>query len=277
MLSKLIQTRKPLHHDALPFVLMWSQKSGCTAILRWFLYHANELSIAEQYQSESAGLDIHDYERNVLKKRTDYDKDLVKKLAADTSSIQFLRCPYARAFSSYMHIQSRFFIRLTKEGRTTPGMEVRKDILRERYGSDECVEYTFSFLDYLQWLHKQQINSIEIHHRPQITAIHATVKPRYYRLEDFDAAAASIEREFDLASSAGQNASFTAGHHVPKKTVADNVALKLLTTGIPLSRSPAFAIPKVDRHMLIGTIFGDLIQDIFDQDIATYDSVAPLT
>ena len=128
MLNKLIQTRKPLHHDALPFVLMWSQKSGCTAILRWFLYHANELSIAEQYQSESAGLDIHDYERNVLKKRTDYDKDLVKKLAADTSSIQFLRCPYARAFSSYMHIQSRFFIRLTQEGRTTPGMEVRKDI-----------------------------------------------------------------------------------------------------------------------------------------------------
>jgi hypothetical protein len=276
MLNKLIQTRKPLHHDALPFVLMWSQKAGCTAILRWFLYHANELAIAEQYQSEGDGLDIHDYERNVLKKRTGYDDELVKKLTAGTSSIQFLRCPYARAFSSYTHIHSRFFIRFTQEGKTTPGMEVRKAILRQLYGSDECIEYTFSFLDYLQWLHKQQIDSIEIHHRPQITAIHTIVEPRYYRLEDFDAAAASIEREFGLSSSARQNTSFTAGHHIPKKTVPDPVALKLLTTGIPLSRSPAFAIPKVDRHMLIGTVFGDLIQDIFGRDIAVYDSIAPL-
>jgi hypothetical protein len=71
-----------LQHIDVPFIVCWSQKSGCTSVLKWFLYHAGSLDDALQHQELNLNLKIHNYENNVLKARPGYKDDLVDQLLA---------------------------------------------------------------------------------------------------------------------------------------------------------------------------------------------------
>ena len=41
--------RMAYRHDGLPFVLLWSEKSGCTSLFQWMLMQTNEFDEASAF------------------------------------------------------------------------------------------------------------------------------------------------------------------------------------------------------------------------------------
>ncbi len=273
-LGTLINRRTPYCHAAVPFVMLWSQKSGCTTLLKWFLWHAGLLDEANQYRVEEEGLSIHNYEMEVFKKAPGYRRDLIARLEDSAPIINFMRCPYSRAFSSYMHLHNRFYIRFERDGIRNEGLSLRYAVLQSVYGNRVPVEYPVSFLDYLQWLDGQDLSQLEPHHGQQKTPLYDLPDVAHYRLEDIDTALSQVEQQFQLADSTAVRAGFSSGHHLKKHPLDRAALLQLLERGISLSRSPNYRLPQVDREVLEGTVFGDLIGRIFRDDIALYDSIA---
>lgn len=37
-MRELLHQRTPLFHEDFPLILLWSEKSGCTTLLKWFFY-----------------------------------------------------------------------------------------------------------------------------------------------------------------------------------------------------------------------------------------------
>ena len=274
-LGRLVRRRTPYQHPDVPFVVLWAQKAGCTSVFKWFLWHAGLLDTAAQYRADEEGLSIHNYETEVFKKPPGYLDRLVTRIEAGVAVVNFLRCPYSRAFSSYMHLHNRFYIRFERDGIRNPGLELRYEILEAVYGYRPPVEYPFSFMDYLQWLDGHEIADIEPHHATQYTPLYALPGVTHYRLEDFDAAVRAIERQYALPDSSGQRTRFSSAHHLAKSPLQGAALAKFLERGVSLSRSPKYLIPEVGREALAGTAYGDLIERIFHRDIALYQSVCP--
>jgi hypothetical protein len=270
-----ISIRLPYHHTKAPFVVAWSQKAGCTSILKWFLFHAGLLEEAEAYVSGLANIDIHVYEQSILKSEPGYKRELVKKLAGGIPVFNFIRCPYQRAFSSYLHLNNRGFIAQERNGKSPPGLTVRKSILRAVYGDNVSIEYPLSFLDYLRWLNMQEVGSLEVHHAPQSSEIYKYENIHHYRLEDFSNAARVVEDRFGLSSSQPVADKFTGNHHKKKSEVSLGATLTLLETGMPVNPSPTFIFPRVTRETLKDTEFAVLIEQVFHNDIQLYDSLTP--
>lgn len=240
---------------------------------KWFLWHSGLLEEAQQYKVHEEGLSIHSYEMEVFRKRANYIEDLVARIEAGVPVINFLRCPYSRAFSSYMHLHSRFYIRFERDGIRNAGLELRYAILRSIYGFQPPVEYPISFTDYLNWLDTHDISEIEPHHAMQHTALYDLPGVVHYRLEDFEKVIPKLEHEFMLADSSAARTQFSSSHHIQKSPVDSQALMKLLERGVSLSRSPNYFIPEVRRDSLVGTSVGNLIERIFHADIALYESI----
>ena len=268
--KKALSTRIPYYHPDVPFVVAWAQKAGCTSVFKWFLFHAGLLEEALEFRTDVADIDIHVYERTVFKARTGYKKELREVLESGLPVINFLRCPYQRAFSSYLQIHNRGYIRQVRDGVSSSGLKVRKKVLEFVYGRDVCIEYPFSFLEYLQWLRQQDPEKVNRHHSPQASEIYQHAGIRHFKLEDFAAATREVESEFGLGSSGDSGALFTSEHHLAKAELPKVVALNLLQRGIPINFSPNFQLPRVSAELLQQTELGDLIETIFAEDLRIY-------
>ncbi len=242
-------------------------------MFKWFLYQAGLYEQATEYVSEAQGLNVHSYEQDVLRKAPGYRKGIAKHLEAGKPVVNFLRCPYQRAFSSYMHLSNRFFISQVRGGISSPGLKVREDVVEFVYGPGASIEYPVSFLDYLEWLASGDNEVIDPHHRPQHSEIFNYRDMKHYRLEDFHHAIGELEREFGLRSSQNKKSEFSAGHHLNKVIVPRRCALRLLEKSIPLNPSELFRVPTVSRQLLDGTRFDEIIRIVFAQDLALYDTL----
>jgi len=274
-LKCLVRKRTPYHHPEVPFVVLWAQKAGCTSVFKWFLWQVGLLDTAVQYRADEEGLSIHNYETEVFKKTAGYVDSLVARIESGAPVINFLRCPYSRAFSSYMHLHNRFYIRFERDGIRNPGLDLRYAILESIYGYRPPVEYPFSFIDYLRWLDRHDVTGLEPHHAMQYTPLYDLPNVAHYRLEDFDTAIEKIEREYDLPDSARERTRFSSAHHLSKSPLRGTALERFLERGVSLSRSPKYLIPDIGRDTLAGTVYGDLIERIFRQDIALYQSISP--
>tara|TARA_R110001599_G_scaffold353870_1_gene601239 strand:- start:22233 stop:23108 length:876 start_codon:yes stop_codon:yes gene_type:complete len=272
-LAILIKKRTPYQHKNVPFIVLWSQKAGCTSVLKWFLWHAELLEEANQYKTTERGLSIHLYENQVLKKLPNYRRDLVDRIAAGDPIICFLRCPYTRVFSSYMHLQNRLFIGLERKGGRTRGLDLRHTVLKSIYGSEVPVDYPISFPDYLNWLEVKGEKNADPHHSQQHTPLHELTNVMHYRLEDKEDVISRLEQDYGLNTSKPYRSQFSSPHHMKKSTMEPNAIITLLERGVPLNRLPKSTVPTVDRHLLVNSPFGDQIERIFRQDILLYDSI----
>jgi len=272
-LALVTKQRIPYYSQQLPFILAWSQKAGCTAVLKWFLYQAGRLEEAQEFVSNRVGLNVHTFERQVLHADPAYTPGVIAHLQAGGLVVNFVRCPFQRAFSSYMALHTPFLVNQDHKQIRSAGLSVRRDVLAFVYGCPVSVDYPISFLDYLTWLQGQNLAETERHHAPQHSEIYKHVNIRHYRLEDFDEIITDLEREFGLKSSAGVRNRFASGHHRHKSEVSRSATLKLLERGMALRRSQNFALPRVTRELLSNTVFEEKIQGIFSADIALYDSL----
>jgi len=270
---KLLRSRPPLYREGFPFILLWAQKAGCTHLVSWYFWHLGLLDEAKAYKAGEHGISVHRYENQVFKARTGYKSDLATAVLAGTPLINFVRCPYQRVFSSYMEINNRFFLRVKKQGRRSPALAIREEILRHCYGEGAPLVYPITFGDYLEWLVQQDIKTVDGHHRPQCGPLYTLTGIRHFRLEDSATVFANLEQEFGLQSSASQHAEFSSGHHHRKHVFDQSAALRLLNRGIPLVREKTVPIPRIDRAILRQFDEAGLIAEIFKDDIALYDSL----
>ena len=275
VLQKSILLRTPLNHPAVPFIVLWSQKSGCTVILKWFLYHAGLLKEAMEYRSGNNKLDIHNYENQVLKAQPSYRTQLIEDVLDDKPVINFIRCPYQRAFSSFMQNNNSGFLRLADKGKTTPGMEVRLDVLRHVYGEETSIDHGFSFVDYLSWLKANMGGELNPHHSPQHTPLYNLLQIRHFRLDDFNTQIHQLEQEFELKTSRSSRELFSSGHHRAKAKMRKNASLDFLRMNIQLGLPHDYRLPTVNQKLLLGTEMGDLVAEIFEADLDLYQSVTP--
>ncbi len=275
-LAPLLKRRTPLNHTNVPLILCWSQKAGCTAALKWFLHHAGLLEQATQFASSGMSLRVHAYENEVLKARPGYMDDLIADLRRDKPVVSFMRCPFERAFSSYMMLNNGRFLMLAKRGTITPGIRVRQAVLNVVHGDRAELNYPISFRDYLLWLRGQDFSRLDPHHAPQCTPLYRSINVTHYRLEDFDLAIDRLESDFSLHPSGPSRHSFSSGHHRSKSDLPPPEALAFLNNGLPLERFPLEHLPRVTRKLLEGSGLDLLIEEIFAEDISTYDRIAPL-
>jgi hypothetical protein len=275
-LLPLLQKRTPLQHIDVPFIVCWSQKSGCTSVLKWFLYHAGLLDDALQHQELNLNLEIHNYENNVLKARPGYKDDLVDQLLAGKPVIKFLRCPYERLFSSYMHLNNVRFLLLQKEGQSTPGMLLRQSILDFIHGKAIDIGHPISFGEYLLWMKEQDPMTVDPHHAPQCAMLDDRVPATYYRLENFDHSLTHLERKFSLRRSSAVRTVFSSIHHHQKRRSSRAEALRFLQGPPPLIEFSNTKLPKITAALLEKTEFDPLVRQLFAKDIAQYNSIDPI-
>jgi len=227
-LRPLVRKRTPLHHADVPFILCWSQKSGCTAILKWFFYHADLMDAALEYHKANNKLQIHNYENDVFKSRRGYKEDLLAAIIAGKPAIKFIRCPYQRLFSSYMQLNNVRFLLRKKSGQNTPGMKLRQRVVDFLHGDGMDFELPISFHGYLQWLTAQPVETLDPHHAPQWTRLDETIPITYYRLEDFNQSIDILETQFSLKKSSTARNRSQSGHHLEKQQLAREEAHQLL-------------------------------------------------
>jgi len=272
-LLPLVQTRTPLHHKQLPFILCWSQKAGCTAILKWFFYHANLIDAATEHHSLNRKLQIHNYENEVFKARRGYKQELVDVIVAGKPAIKFIRCPYQRLFSSFLQLNNVRFLRRIKSGQTTPGMLLRQRVIDFVHGESMDIGSPLSFGRYIDWLKEQTPETLDPHHAPQCTLLDDSIKMAYYRLEDFNQSIDSLERKFSLEKTSDIRDRFSSAHHSKRQHVSKFDALRFLYEALPLSQFGNVHLPKITEELLEETEFAPVIHDLFERDIAVYKSI----
>lgn len=272
-LLPLLKRRRPINHAAVPFILCWSQKAGCTAALKWYLHHAGLLEEALQLEDPNLRLKIHSYENKVLKARPGYITDLATAIQSGKPMVGFMRCPYERAFSSYMILNHGRYQRMKRRGVISPGIRTRQALVDFVHGEGAELNRPISFRDYLHWLRQQDFSTLDPHHTPQCMPLYRLVPVTFYRLEDFDAAVDRLEQFYALDRSRSERDRFSSGHHRPKTDTTTSAARTFLEQALPLDAFPLEDQPKITRQVLEGTGFESLIREIFAEDIAAYESI----
>lgn len=273
-LLPLVQARTPLHHAQVPFILCWSQKSGCTAILKWFFYHAGLMDAALEYRKSNNKLQIHNYENDVFKSRDNYKQELVAAIIAGKPAIKFVRCPYQRLFSSYMQLNNVRFLLRKKSGQNTPGMKLRQGVIDFLHGEDADFESPIAFQGYLHWLKQQPPGTLDPHHAPQWTLLDEAIPLTYYRLEDFNQSVDILEQQFSLKKSSTVRNRFSSGHHLEKQQLSAQDALQFLYDAPALNEFSSVSLPVVTSDLLESTELAPLINELFEKDITLHKSLA---
>lgn len=86
---------KPLYHKKENIMVLWQAKAGCTMVKKMFFHHEGKLQeILKKHPW------IHNF---------NYSEYSMKTPNENTKIIQFVRCPFERAVSSYIHVQRHFY------------------------------------------------------------------------------------------------------------------------------------------------------------------------
>ncbi len=142
----LARTLKPLISREQKLAVFISAKSGCTFAVKWFLFHCNRLAEAQQHSKW-----IHNFRQEVLYQEPDYDPALV--LDSTVRTVKFVRNPFARAVSSYVHA-----VRYPHED----------DKLSVYLKRDLNSGNRFSFREFIGFLESIDLNRCNPHHRLQM-------------------------------------------------------------------------------------------------------------
>ena len=256
--------RMPYQHESLPFVLLWSEKSGCTSLLKWFLAQTGELAEATAHSDW-----IHDWELAVMKARPDYLQQLVHRLNGGDPAFKHVRHPFDRAVSSYLML-----ITLGDDsGHFT--VPLRQQIRTATYGSPD-VPYSFGFLDALRWMSTQDIRQLDDHLAPQHTDLEDRLTDlTLIRLESFDHEIRQIEQRFGLAG-ADLGSVTRSGHHIDRIPTDDRDVERVarLHPPLPLVDHRDWPVPPADEFRSPEAV--ELVAEIYrvDYDAYAYDDGA---
>lgn len=95
--------RVPLYHPDFPLILYWSQKAGCTTVLKWFFAQTGLLETAAAFNPW-----LHEYELKVYKAQPGY-RDAVRRALRSGAYrvVKVVRDPAMRAPSAFLVLAER--------------------------------------------------------------------------------------------------------------------------------------------------------------------------
>ena len=186
--------RQPLHAAGFPVVLLFSQKAGCSSLVKWFFFQIGKLDEAMSYNNW-----IHRYRTEVFLRQPGYQSQTAQLLdSRERPVIKLVRNPYDRAVSSFLHT-------VRGAGRKKePGWEMAiLRAARERAGKPVGNRPRLSFRDFMRHLAAngtafEQING---HVAQQYLPVEDGLVARIIRLESFDADIRQVETDYGLKAS----------------------------------------------------------------------------
>ena len=248
------------HHPDIPAVFLWSEKSGCTSLLQWFLAQTGRLDDAVEHSDW-----IHDWEFEVWKADPTYAPALVDRIVAGTPVFKLVRDPFARAVSQYLLMLT---LADDSEHFTVP---IRRRIREHVHGTADT-DATFSFLEYLDWLATQDVGGLNDHLTPQHTALEDALAARgtpveLIRLEHFDDDMRAVEARCSLpAVDLARAASST--HHTARADHTDAHPEAVVRLRPPAPLPEGYPIPRTELFMTAGSVAR--IAEIYAVDIDAY-------
>jgi len=259
-----VRIRPPLYDPSFPYIIFWSQKSGCTTVVKWFFAQLGLLDEALAYSNW-----IHDYEGQVFKKRKFYRRELADALAAGTHKvIKVTRDPMARAPSSFLVLAERGAILERRYHWSQDHWGLVNEWLAAR---GKPVEPGLPFLDHLEMVREfeaKEPHSINQHISPQYVAGE----------EDYVQEIVPIERFADWATEIGgrdgikavdMNALGESRHH-HEVTERRTAMFAENAESIPIRRG-AFANGKFpSSKVFINERTKPLIREAYAADFARY-------
>ena len=257
-----LKRRIPLYHPDLPFVVLWSEKSACTTIVKWFFLQAGLLETALALNAW-----VHKYEVSVFKARPGYAQDVTNALKAGIPVVKFVRDPFTRAYSSYLSVCSRASLGEVRQWSAS----TRRKILKHFVGRGDATEYGFSFRQFLQWIISQDMQTLNPHVRQQHEPRDEYLDIRYYKIESLAETFRALEQRYKLPqASADYPEIFESRHFHKKASFAPAAARALLDFAVPIKRGPEFPFIHFDQRLARGTDFEDLMIQCFREDLVRY-------
>ncbi|RIJ17149.1 hypothetical protein D1227_07305 [Henriciella mobilis] len=256
-----IPYRIPLYHNDFPFVIMWSEKSGCTSLAKWFFWQVGLLEEATAYHPW-----VHNYENEKFKARRGYLKGCLDAIAEGKPVIKFVRNPYRRAFSGYLELCNP---KIVKEPHHWTRI-YRKLVVEYVTGYAQEVEYTFTFRQFVDWLVAQRQNTLDLHLRQQFMTSETNFDVRVHQIEAGQQGMNALEAEFGLQSSAGKAEMFESRHHHAKTVIAPRPAISIFDAGIPVRRSAHFKVVEPTLEEFATDPVGAQLRKYFVEDFVRY-------
>lgn len=251
LLQEITKFRLPNYHKDFPIILYWSQKSGCTTLLKWFFFQVGLLEVATQYNPW-----IHYYEDEVFKSRPGYKKEMIDCiLSGQKDAFKLVRNPYKRAVS-------QFLIFFSTKG--IPYWEKEWEKIKEFFYGDKKSKRGISFKQFLIYV-RDYPGTIDDHFTPQYIEGEERFVRNYIYLELFTPKIREIERNYGLKQS--NIAQLTkSSHHL-----SESMKLKGNFANLEITNETFFAskqLPTSESFYNDETIA--LVNSIFQKDFEVY-------
>ncbi|WP_042357222.1 sulfotransferase family 2 domain-containing protein [Bacillus rubiinfantis] len=187
-LEEVIKYRLPNYHRDFPLILFWSQKSGCTTLLKWFFYQIGLLNEAVRFNPW-----VHYYENEVYKSQPEYREELMEQILSEQKdTVKLVRNPYKRAVSQFLILPSTKGI---------PNWDGEWEKIREFLYGDKNSDRGISFKQFLLYV-KDYPGVIDDHLTPQYLEGEEMFVSNYVYLESFSKQIRAIEKKYRLKKAA---------------------------------------------------------------------------
>jgi len=260
--------RMPLVHPDLPFVVLWSQKAGSTALVKWFFAQTGLLETAQGYSPW-----IHDYETQVFKRAPGYAEAVRSALASGAPVVKIVRDPAARAFSGFLEMNR---MRVLREGLDHWSVYWRKRLVRSAHGPAAAYDRPVSFNAFLDWLAGEPAATLNGHIAPQASRIEdALAAPaQIFKADAGPEVFARLEEAFDLPRTPPEKLAALAGsgHHHRKAPLTAEALAAFAAADFPIDRTPETVFPRIDAAAASAApALDQRIRRVYGGDYRRYD------
>jgi len=178
IIERITDNLLPLYEKNFPIIFFWSPKSGCTSLLKWYLFQIGVLKIAIDYNPW-----VHFYREQVHERQDHYHLNIKEALFNNRKdTYKLVRNPYTRAVSSFLAVFQN------------------KGIMDEAFSTSNN---SLSFKRFLYNVQKIGIERefINPHIAQQYVEQEELFIQKYIKLEDFTKELQAIELKYNLLPS----------------------------------------------------------------------------
>jgi hypothetical protein len=184
--------RLPLHAPDFPLVLLYTEKAGSGALIKWFLFQSGHLRETIEFQRG-----VHQLHQLVQVRQCGYRWEALRLVASrERPILKLVRNPYDRAVSSFLAMLSH-----TRDQQRNPWGRKPIAAARKRSGKPATAEPALSFRDFVRFLARNGTERGTINGHIARQHLAGERIDRIVKLEQFADEIRQIEQEFGLARS----------------------------------------------------------------------------